>query len=191
MQLAFKTDASDTLVGMDGGHPTLLERIIAAFPERTFSYVNTPENTIEFFFHQDLTEEEQDQLTAVHDAWNPANLAIEKHEKCVTIDARTDEIMTVGFEFPADSGNIFSLTLEAQTRLLGVQLAGASFPYPLTWSLLDNSGVYSIPDQATFQSFFGTALTTMKNILAAGNDLKDEVNLCSSLEEIDAIVDTR
>ena len=114
-----------------------------------------------------------------------------KHIKNLAIDTKTSELLARGFIF---DGEIFSLSLAAQSNWIGLQLSIAqgflnenSFPFKI--STIDNKE-YSL-SWANRNAFFGGVLSTITSILAAGRALKIQVNNATTVSGVDAIVDSR
>lgn len=121
------------------------------------------------------------------------NLGPLRAAKIAEIDARTEELIAQGFEFPPASGQRFSLSTNAQRTLLAADVMrdDPSFTYPVNWNTLDDTGVLTVADSATLHNFVLTAVGTVRSILDAGTALKDAVRAATSRAEIDAVVDNR
>lgn len=113
--------------------------------------------------------------------------------KNYTIDQNTTTLIEQGFQFPAETGLIFSLSATAQTNLLGLNSAAAdpAFVYPVEWNSIDDEGVYSIPDEATANAFYLTALGTIRAWKDSGTALKDQVRAATTPAEVAAVQDNR
>jgi len=109
------------------------------------------------------------------------------------IDARTDELIELGFEYPPESGQHFSLSSPAQMKLLAAdaQRDDPLFTYPVTWNSLSDTGSISLPDSATLHGFVLTAVGTVRAILDSGTTIKDAVRAASTKVALDAVVDPR
>ena len=109
------------------------------------------------------------------------------------IDQRTGELISQGFQYPATTGLIFSLSAEAQTSLLGLESAAdnPAFDYPVNWNSIDDEGLYAIPDAATAHAFYLTALGTIRAWKDSGTALKDQVRAATTPAEVAAVVDNR
>jgi len=119
------------------------------------------------------------------------NLSVLKQERYVEIDARTKELIAVGFEFPPSSGQFFSMSKEAQIRIHGCDYARDLLTYPLKWQTLDDSGQLSITDAAAMHNFFLTALGTLRSVIDSGTDLKEQIADATTKAQVDAVVDPR
>jgi len=114
--------------------------------------------------------------------------------RMTAIDARTRELIAKGFEFPAESGQQFSLSAAAQTNLMVMDglRDDLAFPYPVAYGLKDDSdGVFSVVDSATAHGMYLTAVGTVRALLDGGNLLKTAVTAAGTQAELDAVVDTR
>jgi hypothetical protein len=107
------------------------------------------------------------------------------------IDRKTGELISLGFEYPASSGNIFSFSENAQSNLLGAYSARDLMTYPFEWSTKDDSLVYSIADATEMSNFFMTALATKKARQDSGTALKIQINSAADRSAVDAIIDNR
>jgi hypothetical protein len=116
-----------------------------------------------------------------------------KSEKTGKIDERTSELILLGFKFPPDSGDYFSLSKEAQIRVHGAYTARSlpEFIYPVPWNYLDDSGVFNIADALVLESFFLTAMSTLRGRVDSGTTLKNEVRAATTVAEVKAVVDSR
>jgi hypothetical protein len=130
---------------------------------------------------------------AEKDAVDAALLPDVKRARCRLVDERTTELITQGFEFPPESGNVFSLSAEAQSNLLGLKTMASDpgFTYPVEYNLLDDSGTYSIPDEATALAFYATAVATKRARLDSGTAIKNQIRAAVSETEVLAVEDNR
>ena len=154
-------------------------------------HVHHTESTV--FVHADggLLDAEWGEVRAAvlaHD--EPASaLAEAKKARFQAIDARTGELIAGGFTF---EGKTFSLSLAAQTSLIGLSTAKNNpLTWPQPWSTKDDSEVYVIADVATFESFYMAAFGTVKAHRTSGATLKGQVSAASDLAGVSAVVDTR
>lgn len=116
-----------------------------------------------------------------------------KIAKYLAFDARTNELILDGFEFPPASGYKFSLTIYGQLNLLGVYVVRDSpmMSWPLLWPTKLDDYEYSIPDAATFESFYLTAMGTIRAYRDSGTLLKETVRAATTKAEVDAVIDSR
>jgi hypothetical protein len=109
------------------------------------------------------------------------------------VDARTKELIAQGFEFPASSGKIISMSVESQMRILGCEVA-KDFPemtYPIEWQTMDDNDYVSIADSATMHGMFLTGLGTLRARIDSGTAIKQSLADATTKTALDAIHDTR
>lgn len=143
-------------------------------------------------FNRDATAHAD--LFAFIDALYPNTYRLEpsleeaKAEKYAAIDARTRELLSNGFSY---DGHIYSLSEAAQLRATGCLAAISLMSFPILWNSQDDSYVLEIPDATTFQSFAGTMLYYLKNVIDGGTALKTQVRNSTTVEAVLAIADPR
>jgi len=130
---------------------------------------------------------------AEKDAVDPSRVPQAKLDKYGEIDVRTDELIAAGFEYPADSGHRFSLSEEGQLNLLGVYNAKDSpaMTYPIIWPTIEDDYDLSVTDAAMVESFYLTALGTVRAVRDSGTVLKDQVRSLTTLPAVESFVDPR
>lgn len=145
-----------------------------------------------------LTEEEYAQYRSdrqhLYDAWiDTYDVQAEKNAKLDSIDSRTTELISDGFEFPPGSGNMFSLSLEGQALRLGAYQSRNSplMAYPIEWSMKDNSGSLQITTPEMLEEFHFSALATIRLHRDSGNALKSAVRAAQTKSEVASITDPR
>lgn len=116
------------------------------------------------------------------------SLALAKQAKCKEIDTRTDELVGAGFTFGAKQ---FSLSLSAQLTLIGARLSKTDLTYPVEWNTIDDGDKHSIANFGELDTFFLTALGTVRAHLDSGTSLKDQCRAATTIAELDAVVDNR
>lgn len=125
----------------------------------------------------------------------PTNVSLSDYKslKINAIDRRTDELVELGFEFPAASGNIFSLSPSAQTDILALDTTrdDPSVSYPINYNTIDDKDVYAVLDSATMHNMYLAAFNTKKGHLDSGTVLKDLVRAAVDESGVDAVVDNR
>jgi hypothetical protein len=116
-----------------------------------------------------------------------------KQQKFKEINDRSGElILTGGHEFPPSSGNIFSLSENAQINILGAERKkDVSGILPLVFNTMDDLGTWAATTASDVDDFFMNALVAKKNILDAGTVLKDQIRIASTKIEVDAVIDNR
>lgn len=135
-----------------------------------------------------------DQVVTDHKAAAGARaLAVVKHSKSNEIDARTAQLIEVGFEFPPSSGKIFSLSKEFQLMLTGLnqERTAPEVTYPVDWNTKDDSDKLSLVDADMVRSFYMTAVGTVRAHRDSGTALKDQVRAATTIAEVEAVEDTR
>lgn len=112
-----------------------------------------------------------------------------KTKKNTSIDARTMQLMELGFDY---DGEKFSLSQNAQNNALGIKVASDSglTITPIQLTTLDDKA-YMLADKASLDAWFTVGLTKRKEHLDSGRALKLAVNLCTTVAEVEAIVDNR
>jgi hypothetical protein len=120
-------------------------------------------------------------------------LATSKASKNQAVDARTNELIAVGFEYPASSGDYFSLSLPAQLKIMAADdmRNDASFAYPVVWNNIDDTGTVSLADAAAVHAFALAAIAAVRATLDAGTTLKTSVNDAADVTGVNAVVDSR
>ncbi len=88
-----------------------------------------------------------------------------------------------GFEWPADSGNFFSLSMNAQIKWMGLFAAREVMEYPLTVPTKDDGGVYSITGADDVVGIYGTVVGTVRAILDASTEAKAAIRAATTSEE--------
>lgn len=79
----------------------------------------------------------------------------------------SQKLASEGFEHPAASGRIFSLSIPAQIKWLGLLVSKDSMTYPYDVPVLDDSEVYSIADAAEVSTMWGAIMTKVSTVLGA------------------------
>lgn len=119
-------------------------------------------------------------------------LAAAKAGKVAAIDARTTELISQGFTF---ANKQFSMSEAAQRNWIALSsgLANGLLPFPMAVSTIDESS-HVLASGNELKAFLGAYLTYQADPsqpLGAGRNLKELVNACSTIEEVEAIVDDR
>lgn len=147
-------------------------------------------DTVTIYFANELSNDDKlllDNLVASHSI-----LDIAKREKIAKIDARTSELIKTGFYY---DGNHFSMSEAAQRNWIGLAAAKANglLQFPLPVSTV-NETVYTIQNSDSCTAFISAFLMYQVDPtkpLAQGRVLKAQVNNCTTIEQLNAIVDTR
>ena len=107
------------------------------------------------------------------------------------INSRTGELVGQGFEYPAASGNIFSLSEIAQSNLHGLKANVSITPYPFPWATIDDEDEYFLTDEADALAFYNTAFTVVTTHRQGGNTLKRAIKTAADRAAAEAIIDNR
>ena len=138
--------------------------------------------------------EEADTTTVISD-YLPNTFTLEETKKCKcdSIDVRTKQLISTGFEFPPESGQYFSLSLPAQINFTNLDRLRDDpiLTYPISVNTLDDQGMLEIPDSATMRLFFLSGMAVAKGAPDSGTALKNQVRACTTKAEVEAIVDPR
>lgn len=120
----------------------------------------------------------------------PDSLEAYKCLKFKIIDARTYELIEVGFQY---ASKIFSLSQHAQAKMMGVHQVrdDSMLTYPVRWNTKDDLDCYEIADSDEMHLFYMTGVGTYKAHVDGGTALKDQVRAATSKAEVDAVVDPR
>jgi hypothetical protein len=114
-----------------------------------------------------------------------------KKWKIAAIDARTEALLLLGYEYPPASNKKFGLDLAARTLLLGLVLAKDVLTYPVRYNTLDGLDYYDLVDATDVVNFYGTAVATVRAQADAGTALKDAVRAATTKAAVIAVVDNR
>lgn len=114
-------------------------------------------------------------------------------QRMLEIDARTDQLFAQGFEYPADSGKVFSLSVQSQMKITSAFLLREqpAFVYPVRWNTRDNSDAHEMADAAALAAFYMAAVGTARAHLDSGTALKDAIRAATTTAEVNAVVDDR
>ena len=168
-------------------------KVKEAFPDYTVTVRNQVNNIVVVFdIVEELSPEDYATLSGVIESYDydTSLLKINKTKKNELIDNRTKELIFKGFTF---DGSKFSLSIEAQVSWLGLytfrdMLDYSGDGYPVT--TIDDE-IYMVADANKMASFAGTGLTTIEIYKTSGRNLKAQVNSCTTIEQINAIIDDR
>lgn len=121
------------------------------------------------------------------------DLESKRAARIMEVDRRTQELIDQGFEFPPNSGQIFSLSTDAQINLSTANEARElpEFVYPVEFNLKDDAGTFSVPNADTLHSMYLVALGTKRARLQSGTDIKKDLRAATDETELDAVVDNR
>ena len=102
-----------------------------------------------------------------YDKWQ-VHLSAWKKVQYERIDNAARQAIAQGYEFPAASGNMVSLSANAQSTWHGMYNMRAMLTYPVTVGNLDDSGSIELADPAAVEAFYGTMATVVRAILDNG-----------------------
>jgi hypothetical protein len=172
--------------------PSQCRNISLALKEAGFSMRHSVEDgdgeiTITFF--DDLSTEQESTLDAFMaiydgDVWTAQNIAK------ANIDHRTQELLARGFEH---DGHRFSLSLAAQAnwnRMITKHAAG-TLVLPTDKVSTSHGLRHSFADAAAFEAFESAYTSAVEDVLEGGRLLKDQINAAATVEDVNAVVDSR
>ena len=168
----------------------IVDDIQEEFPQYSVTVFNAASQiVVNFVAEEALTPEQYALLVGVVDAYDyQAHLLTQtKNVKNTAIDSKTQKLIAGGFTF---GGKIFSLSIPAQVSWLGLYTFKDMLTYPYPVTTLDDATylVQSADDMSTFAVTGVSAIDTHKT---SGRILKAEVNACTTIAEVIAIVDDR
>ena len=129
-------------------------------------------------------------VVAAHTAV-PQTLARAKLRKYAAINARTEELIDLGFEHPAASGDFFSLSASAQRKMNGAYGARTVMTYPIEVTTLGDASKVSLANVATYENWYHDAVAVVRGHVDSGGALKDQVRAAVDIAAVDAVVDNR
>ncbi len=122
-----------------------------------------------------------------------ASLDARKQARYIEIDTQSGALISDGFEYPASSGNMFSLSDRAQAKIVALYSRSKNDPsltYPVEVSKIDE-GKHQLADAAAVEGWFFAAFDRVRSVLEAGTDLKDQVKAAATRSAVDAVTDSR
>jgi len=162
--------------------------IASAMTDKAYQYCTheADSDTLYVYFENTLSAGDKTILDSII---NDGDLELDsaKNNKKKTIDAKTDELILNGFTYDS---TVFSLSLAAQSTWTGMFSAQAYLTYPMAVSTL-SSASYSLADATAVTNFYLTGVGTIEAVLGSGRSLKVAVNACTTIAEVNAIVDPR
>jgi hypothetical protein len=102
------------------------------------------------------------------------------------IDAKTQEVLQMGFTFDSET---FSLSSKAQHNWARLQEHELEYTWPQDVTTIDHNK-YSLT-QANLSDFWDAAKSAIDTALSGGRDLKKQVYDAADEAAVDAVVDTR
>lgn len=140
---------------------------------------------------RELADLEQIQLKSVVEAHVPdeKHLATAKAQKFAVVDRRTKRIIDQGFVY---NGVRHSLSENMQKNLLGaMQVKDVAATFPIKFNSIDDLTDTIITDAASLEVMFATAMMAIRVAWEGGTALKAQVRAATTVEEVNAISDTR
>lgn len=92
------------------------------------------------------------------------------------VDLETVRRITLGYEYPASSGDIFSLSDKAQTNLNSLKVNPGGLTYPYRIRTLDDVSTYDIANQADALALYDVAFAVVVGHLVDARAIKDAVD---------------
>lgn len=114
-----------------------------------------------------------------------------KAQKMTEINQRTAQLIAQGFEYPAASGKIFSLSIHSQLNISELRTTKAENPYPFDWGTIDDLDSHTMTSDADVEAFYQAARATLFQHKFTGETLRKQVRLATTRAEIDAVIDNR
>lgn len=127
-----------------------------------------------------------DAVVTAHDH----SLSVAKVNKIAAIDGRTEALIDLGFIHSAQN---FSLSLASQSKMTAAHQIKdhVAFVYPVKWNTRQDDGAHEIVDSTEMDTFYLSAIGTIRAHLDSGTALKDAVRAATTVAEVDAVVDNR
>jgi len=109
------------------------------------------------------------------------------------INARTDELLQDGFEYPPSSGKFFPLDVQTQIRAFGCDYCRnmPEFSYPVVWNTANDYYRVELSTPEQVRAFFLTGMATLRAKIDSGTTLKDQIRAATTAAEVLAIDDPR
>ena len=139
-------------------------------------YIMTPEG------RREMTDEEQAKINASRVK------GIEEIKQ--EIEAKTQELLAKGLEYPAGSGVMHSLTDERLAKYNAAKARQSMLSYPRRFKA-SNGHIIVLKDDSEFSRFDGSLTLKYQEIVDGELDLLEKLYKASTQEEIDAIKDNR
>jgi len=175
------------------GSSILTAEILSSQISTALCCINRSGDVCEICFEESLSAGDKTVLDGVVESHAPS-LIVAKKSKIRNIDHRTAELIDGGFEFPASSGSMFSLSQCAQIKieiLDRMRDDTSAVSYPLMYNTKCDTLAYSIPDSGTMHAFCIVAAKKVLSVVASGTALKDLVRAAITVSEVNTVVDPR
>lgn len=115
-----------------------------------------------------------------------------KAESMIKIDLHVASKIALGFQWPVTTGNIFSLSIQAQIKWMGLFATTLLPPgldkivYPLTVPTIDDLDKYDVADAAEVKDMYSHITATVAGLLGASMTAKAGVNAAVTIAEAEA-----
>lgn len=136
-------------------------------------------------FGLSMDESQLDLVVSSHEAMTIQEL---KEARAQEFRQRTNAIIEEGFIYNSKK---FSLSLDAQTKIIAMKENLGSFTFPFRWTLKSGTDTYSLSDSTEALAFHNTALEAYMFISTNEMYLTDALSLATTKQDVDAIIDTR
>lgn len=168
--------------GIPGDWPAEVQEVEAAF--------KAPDGWVEMDSQAALDGYKQLRQSDYDSWWATQQLPLVKEAKFDAIDARTRTLIEDGFTYGSQK---FSLSQAAQTTYTGLYAIRDEplLTYPVKVNTADDGGLAFLTSAAEVKAFYLTAVGTYRAHLDAGTALKDKVRAALTIEEVEAVVDSR
>jgi hypothetical protein len=125
-------------------------------------------------------------VSSVEEAPETQSLEDVQADKIKSIDTKTVSLIGQGFTF---DGKQFSLSQAAQLNWLGLKSLEALITWPIAVTT-KGDGEYSLA-QGNLNYFIGTGKAVVQAHLDSGRALKLQVNAATTVEQVNAVIDSR
>jgi len=114
-------------------------------------------------------------------------LSVKKEEKIEAIKSKTEVEENKGVPY---NNYRFSVSPSAKSNWLAIVVASAGLEYPFS-APTGFGAIYNFLDTNDITAFFGTSIVFLKYWEESNEVLVIAVNACTTVEEVDAIIDNR
>ena len=115
-----------------------------------------------------------------------------KAASMIKIDEHVASKIALGFQWPVGTGDIFSLSIQAQIKWMGLFATTLLLPplgkivYPLTVPTIDDLDKYDVADAAEVKDMYSHITATVAGLLEASMAPKAAVNAAVTIAEAEA-----
>jgi hypothetical protein len=114
-------------------------------------------------------------------------LAVKKEEKILAVYTKTMDNEGLGVPY---NNYRFSVTPSAKSNWLAIVVGAAGLPYPFS-APTGFGSIYSFTDANDVYAFFNSSIVFLKYWEESNEQLRIAINACTTVEQVDAIVDDR